>query len=257
MADKHGNFIWYELLTSDPNAASQFYSKVIGWDISGAGHGPVDYRHCAVAAVQVAGIMALPPGASDAGMPPCWLGYIAVDDVDAKVASITAAGGQVHMPAQDMPEVGRIAMLADPWGAMFYIMHGARPEPSQAYKQGVVGHGSWNELLTTDIAAAGKFYCEQFGWELGDAMDMGPMGTYQLCTLDGQMHCGMMKAPPEMPRPAWAYYMQVPGIDTAVESIKANGGAVVAGPMQVPGGDHFISATDPQGAMFGLLGTRG
>ena len=106
MTNKHGDFIWYELLTSNPDAAQDFYGPVLGWTFAGSGQTGMDYRIISMGPEGVGGIMKSPDGAP---MPPCWLGYIGVDDVDAKAAEIKAAGGGVHMEPQDIPD--EIAML--------------------------------------------------------------------------------------------------------------------------------------------------
>ena len=105
------HFIWFELLTSNPTAAA-FYSALIGWTVSDANQEGMDYRIVSKDGVGVGGLLALPPGALASGMQPCWLGYISVADVDKSVASIRTAGGAEHMPAMDVPNVGRLAMVA-------------------------------------------------------------------------------------------------------------------------------------------------
>ena len=128
-------------------------------------------------------------------------------------------------------------MVADPHGAVFEIM---KPTPMDAPRPkqpaGTVGHASWHELYAGELDQAFAFYAEMFGWKKDQALDMGPMGTYQLFTnQDGQIG-GMMKKPDKVPRPGWLYYTQVGDIDAAVERVKAGGGQVVNGPMEVPGG---------------------
>jgi predicted enzyme related to lactoylglutathione lyase len=123
------------------------------------------------------------------------------------------------------------------------------------------GHVGWHELYSGDFDADLAFYTSQFGWGKGDAMDMGEMGSYQLFSLSGgtdfnSMSGGMMKKPAEMPQPLWLFYFVVGDIDAAVNKVKAGGGTVLNGPMEVPGGAWIIQATDPQGAMFALVGMR-
>ena len=117
-----------------------------------------------------------------------------------------------------------------------------------------VGEASWLELMTTDQPAATKFYQELFGWQPTDAMDMGEMGTYQMFNRGSRMLGGMMNKPKELAQapPHWRIYFLVPDINAAAERIKANGGTVMMGPMEVPGGDWVLNAMDPQGAAFAL-----
>ena len=263
MSNKHGDFIWYELLTSDADAAGDFYGKVIGWSSTSSGQPDMDYRFFSSGDGSdsrdgVGGYMAITPEMAAEGAMPCWVGYIAVDNVDASAASITAAGGSVLMPAMDIEGVGRMAMVADPQGAPFYIMRGASDETSDSFAaiEPKIGHCAWNELSTTDTAAAADFYCTQFGWKQEGEMDMGPMGKYLFLHHGPGMIGAIMPKMPEMPVCAWTYYFRVLDIDIALETIKANGGTILQEPIEIPGGDFSMSARDPQGAVFALVGAR-
>ena len=164
----HGRFIWYELLTTDPDSAAIFYGNVVGWRTRSAGQAGVDYRLFSIDGTDIGGLMK-----SEEGMPPpLWLGYIGVDDVDAAATTIKEAGGAIHVPPTDIPNVGRFAMVGDPQGVFFYIMRGNMDQASTAFAGMTPGHCRWNELVTTDQAAALDFYIDQFGWEKGDAMPM-------------------------------------------------------------------------------------
>ncbi|HEX8482918.1 MAG TPA: VOC family protein [Allosphingosinicella sp.] len=253
--NRHGSFIWYELLTGDPDAAAAFYGDVIGWTAASAGQPGVDYRIFSAGGAQVAGHMKLPDGAAAMGMRPGWLGYIGVDDVDSAVSEVEAAGGKVHMPAMDMEGVGRMALVADPQGVPFYVMRGASHEASSSFAPMKAGHCSWNELSTPDQAGALAFYTGRFGWEQGDVMPMGEMGGYQFIHHDSEMIGAIMTSPPGRPS-AWNFAFAVRSIDEAAERIPAAGGTVHHGPLEVPGGDWVIMASDPQGAAFMVVGPR-
>ena len=255
MRNIHGSFIWYELLTSDPDAAAAFYGDAIGWTNADSGQPDMDYRIFSAADGPVAGLMKLPGGAAEAGMRPGWLGYIGVDDVDRAVADITQAGGSIHMPAADIPSVGRIAMVADPQQVIFYLMRGASDEASRSFAQ-ADGHCAWNELSTSDQDAALAFYTGRFGWEKGDAMPMGEMGEYRFINHGGEMIGAVMNRTADGPPPAWLFYFQVPDIDRSAESVTAGGGTIHYGPAEIPGGQLMIVASDPQGALFGVVGPR-
>lgn len=257
MSTQHGSHIWYELLTGDVDGASAFYRKVLPWTVAPAGMPDIDYRIATAAdGGQVAGIMALTPQMGERG--PGWMGYIGVDDVDAAAARIAAAGGSVLMPPADIPEVGRFAMVTDPQGIAFYIMRGASDAMSTAfaYDKPRPGHGAWNELATPDKDGAAAFYADIFGLAKDGEMDMGAAGTYDFMR-DGEGLLGaIMRQPPEMPAPGWSYYFRVPDLDAAKTAVEANGGKVLHGPHEVPGGDFIINAVDPQGALFSLVGGR-
>jgi predicted enzyme related to lactoylglutathione lyase len=254
----HGSWIWYELLRRDVDAAQAFYEKVVGWSIAafpaepGVG-APMDYRILSAPDGEgVGGLMTLPDGAP---MPPAWVGYIGVDDVDATVAAIEGEGGRTFMPATDMPGVGRIAMMADPQGVVFYVMKGASDRPSNAYDRRGMGHCSWNELIAPDDAAAMGFYERVFGITKAGAMPMGPMGDYSFLQAAGaeEPFGAVMKQQPNQPVPAWIFYFRVPDIEAAIVTVKAEGGQIVSGPHEVPGGERVILALDPQGAAVGFV----
>lgn len=247
-------FIWYELITNDPEAAARFYGTVVGWSVEES----VDpgYQFWRSGAAGIGGLLAIGPQAAAKGMRPAWLGYVEVADVDATTAAFIAAGGAQLMPAEDIPGAGRIAMLADPQGAAIYVMTPSGQGGSTSFAPGRPGHGGWHELHTTDSAAAVDFYVAQFGWQKTGAMDMGPMGSYHLLSLGtGEAAVGMM-TDANFPRPAWAYYFNVADITAAQSRLAEAGGTVLNGPMQVPGDMWVINALDPQGAAFSLVGPK-
>jgi uncharacterized protein len=252
MTKLQGSHIWYELMTSDPAAAAQFYEAVIGWKIRASEMPGMDYRLCTGPDGDVGGIMPVPAAAP---MSPAWFGYIGVDEIDASVASIAAAGGTIHMPVTEIPGVGRIAMVADPQGVLFYVMTPAGEGQSVAFSPGGVGACGWNELATSNQPAALDFYSTQFGWTQGEAMDMGAMGEYRFISHDGIGIGAVMPTMPDAPK-GWRYYLRVVDIDAAAARITAGGGRIDNGPHEVPTGDMIIQAVDPQGGAFALVGKR-
>jgi predicted enzyme related to lactoylglutathione lyase len=215
----------------------------------------MDYRMINAGDGLVGGIFKLTDDMCEQGAAPCWMMYIGVDDVDACVGANAAAGGSVMLPAFDIPNVGRIAMLTDPQGAPFYVMRGSSDEKSTAYNPDSAGHGAWHELHATDGVSATDFYCGQFGWGKSSSVDMGPMGKYQLLSSGGRDLGGIM-TDARFPRPAWLVYFRVDGIELAARRIVEAGGQVIHGPMEVPGGGWIVNGLDPEGVMFALTGTR-
>jgi len=249
-----GKFAWYELLTTDTAAAGSFYSSVVGWSTHSVGSPEMPYTTFNLGPTGIAGMLTLPKEASAMGQPPSWIGYIHVDDVDAYVAKVVAAGGAIQKPATDVPGMLRFAVVADPQGVSFVLFTGnpAMPTPPKpaAGSPGTIG---WHELMAVDGAAAFAFYSSQYGWSKTRDFDMGPMGNYLLFAIDGVETGGMMTKPPNLPAAFWSFYFNVDAIGAAIERIKAGGGNVVNGPMQVPGGQWIVQATDPQGAFFALV----
>jgi len=261
MSDLHGSFIWYELLTTSADGAVDFYGKVLGWSFADSDQPGVDYRSFSAGTEAVGGMMAINAAMEAGGAQPCWLGYIGVADVDTSVTQVTQKGGAVIMPAQDMAQVGRIAMVADPQGAPFYIM---TPLPrddgavstSFAADAPKIGHCAWNELSTTDSDAAMAFYTGLFGWTPDGDMDMGPLGKYRFLRHGDHMIGAIMPKMPQTPTPVWTYYFRVVDVDASIETIKTNGGTILNGPDEIPGGEFSLTAMDPQGAAFALVGPR-
>jgi uncharacterized protein len=161
------------------------------------------------------------------------------------------------MPPTDMENVGRMAMVEDPQGAHFYVMRGSSPEPSTAYGRRELGKGSWNELQTTDDAAALGFYGELFGWQQVGAMPM-PWGEYSFLQGKGDAEpWGAMMPREKDENPiGWNFYFRVPDIEAAHAKVKELGGNPVCDIMEVPGGERVFFATDPQGAGFGLVAPK-
>lgn len=255
MTNKHGEWVWFELLTSDPDAAQRFYGDVVGWTAKSSGMPEMDYRLLSAADGEVAGLMKQP---GDMGGGPTWLGYIGVDDVDASMKAIENAGGTTHMPATTMPGVGRMAMLTDPQGIAFYVMRGESDVASTAFKQPCedsIGHAVWCELSTPDPDKALDFYRGAFGWGQEGGMPMGDLGDYRFLQTGDTGFGALMGVMPKG-APGWQFYFHVPDIDAAADRIRAGGGAIVDEPMEIPGGDYALVARDPQGAGFGLVGPR-
>lgn len=242
-----GEFVWYELLTSDVDAARTFYADVVGWTIVDSGMPHMRYLLAQVESRNVAGLMTFPPDSP--GRSPAWLCHIAVEDVDAMAARIVAAGGAIERAAADIPGVGRFAVVSDPQGAVFTLFRGdGTPPPALARE--VPGNVGWHELRTSDAEAAFPFYESLFGWTKAAANDMGAMGLYQTFDVHGAWVGGMMNLP-QVP-PHWAFYFNVDDIGSAVTRLVAAGGQVVNGPHEVPGGSWVVMATDPQGGHFAL-----
>ena len=258
-----GDYIWYELMTPDPEGSKKFYDLVVGWNI---GEGAAEYNGYRMINTSdggfAGGVLPLTDEMQQHGARPTWLGYTHVPDVDGAVTSIEQAGGKALVPAMDIPNVGRIAMVTDPQGAPFYVMKpippaGEENAQSDVFSPDKAGRCAWNELSTSDAVAALEFYSSQFGWEKGDAMPMGDKGDYRFINHHGLMLGAIFPTAagtmPDQP-PHWRYYFRVPSIAAAKTAAEQGGGTITAGPMEVPGGDHIIIGTDPQGAEFALVG---
>ena len=254
-----GAFVWYDLVTPDVDQAKRYYTETIGWGTQLSDLGPEPYLMFTAGERPIGGAVTMPkerpPGAPE--IPPHWYGYVAVPDVDAAAAKVIELGGKV-MHEQTIPTVGRWAIILDPQGASLALFTPAPESSATPIADDALGNVSWAELTTTDHEAAWAFYSELFGWKKTSAMDMGEgMGAYQMFQREGGPSDRSMGGMSSMAQqmgvpPSWLYYVNVEDIDAAVARVKANGGKVLNGPMEVPGGDKVAQCMDDQGAAFAI-----
>jgi len=248
-----GNFVWYELMTSDVNGAIAFYKDVIGWGTQRFEGGDTPYVMWTAGGNPLGGVMTLPDPAKKAGAPPHWLAYVAVDDVDESTRKAVSLGATTCNPPKDIPTVGRFSVIADPQGAVIALFKGSgaeMPRPEEAPN----GHFSWHELMAGEQESALRFYSQLFGWQKTDAV-ASPMGVYQMYGKGGRTFGGMMTRPKDYPAPPhWLYYVKVDDLDAALGRVRRADGQVMHGPMEVPGGDRVAQCMDAQRAAFALHG---
>jgi hypothetical protein len=252
----HGRFVWYDLLTGDLPAAMAFYSEVVGWRTQPFGDGS-DYTMWVGEQGPLGGMSLLPAAAKQMGAPPYWQSNVEVANLDETVAKVKELGGKIHHQ-EEVPTVGRFAVIADPQGAVIAVFTPARDMP--CHDSSKPGEFSWHELYTTDHEAAFAFYQQIVGWERLGEFDMGAMGKYLLWGREGKQLGGMMTTPKGMTTPdgrevppSWMYYVTTADLDGALARAKAKGGRVLNGPMDVPGGQRIVQLMDPQGAAFALV----
>jgi predicted enzyme related to lactoylglutathione lyase len=248
-AEIRGRFVWHELMTTDTDAASDFYSHVVPWKTQDSGM--PSYTLWMSGKYRAAGLMALPEEGASA--PPHWIIYIGTPDVDATVEAAEKLGGKVLKGASDIPNVGRFAVLSDPQGAAFAVFTPMPASGDDVPPGGDVGDFTWHELATTDPEAALDFYSELFGWSKGAAHDMGEMGIYQLVSHDAKDVGGVFKARDNSTPPSWLSYVRVADATKAAGAAKAAGGRILNGPMEVPGGSWIVQILDPQGGAFAVV----
>jgi predicted enzyme related to lactoylglutathione lyase len=242
-----GYFVWYDLLTRDPDGAAKFYPAVTGWTTEMWKDSPTPYRMWVSPSGPLGGTMGMPP---EAPAPPHWLAYTTVPDCAASTKQAQGLGAKLLTGPMDIPQVGKFSVLTDPWGAEFAIFMPANDMPRNAEPQ--VGEFSWHELTTSDVEGASRFYGEIFGWEKTSAMDMGPDGVYQMFGLGGAPMGGFYRKPPQLPANAWLHYVRVAKLDTALDAAKDRGATITTPPLEVPGGDWVAIGNDPAGARFAL-----
>ena len=248
-------FVWYELITDDLEKATAFYGSVVGWEVRDSGMPGVQYLLFGKGGRDVGGMMS---GTSTGqNMATKWVGHIHTGDVDAETKAVVADGGKQWRAPQDIPGVGRFSVVSDSQGAEYLLFQPNHSDAPPQLEPAEVGAVGWRELVTSDWQAAWEFYSRHYGWTKGEAVEMGPMGTYQTFLLgeDG-FGGGMMNLPAgagaSMPGPAWMFYFTVDAIEAAARRVEDAGGRVDHGPRQVPGGAWILQGVDSQGARFAL-----
>lgn len=251
-----GDFVWFDLVTNDAEAAADFYAELVGWDVSTNPMGEMGtYTMFSVDGKSVGGIAPQPP---PEGAPSHWLGYVAVEDADATAERAKELGGAVLSEAIAIPDVGRFYVMSGPENGVFAAFQpeniAEMPDVDPA-EPGIFG---WFELYTNDAKASVDFYTELLGWELGEAMEMEGGEVYQLFN-NGESDMGGIfdvsgmgeQAPPSH----WNHYVRVADLDATAEKVTADGGNILHGPMEVPGGARVFIAMDPWGAVISFSGS--
>jgi|HubBroStandDraft_6_1064221.scaffolds.fasta_scaffold301795_1 predicted enzyme related to lactoylglutathione lyase len=249
-ASTTGRFVWHELHTNDRAKGVKFYGTLMGWEIKDVAMGPGEpYGLCMLGGKDHAGIM---KSMAPANVPPHWLPYIAVDNVDAAAAKVKDLGGKIMGPPMDIPDVGRFAVVADPQGATFAVYTDSKPYREEPERP-PVGAFCWEELMSSDPAASAKFYASLFGYTV-DSMDMGPMGTYRILKRGDRQTAGIMQLPKEAPPHShWLSYLAVKDVDGSTRNAKELGAKVFVEPKDIPNIGRFSVIADSTGAMIALF----
>lgn len=249
----HGTPSWTDLATPDPAASQEFYGALFGWEFDEQPAGDRgSYTMCTKGGKSAAGMMQLSPEMAAGGMPPVWSSYITTDDLDATVAKVGPAGGQVMQPPMDVMDAGRMAVIGDATGAVACLW-----EKKQHIGAEVVNeHGTlmWTELMTPDPAKAAVFYGDVLGWTAETAPM--PTGDYTVFHNKGGNPdgiAGAMKPPMDDMPSFWGVYFAVDDCDATVAAATDLGATVLAEPMDIPDTGRMAALVDPQGAAFSVM----
>jgi uncharacterized protein len=239
-----GTFSWVDLQTSDQDAAKSFYSDLLGWEYEDVPIG--DGASYSMAKLQGHSVAAIGPLQGE-GMPSHWNCYVTVESADAAADRAAELGATVIAPPFDVFDAGRMAVFADPQGAVLSVW-----EPKENIGAGLVnapGALSWNDLISPDVEASAEFYGALFDWQVEEIP--GAEGQYWSITNAGRSNGGMMPMPPGS-HPAWNLYFAVVDVDATNARATQLGATTVMGPMDVPNG-RFAVIRDPQNAVFSVL----
>lgn len=251
----HGQFCWYDLITTDPAAAKRYYPALFNWKVESFPFSSPDqpYDMWSVNGNTLGGVGKLSEQMRAKGLESHWMPSVHVNNIDETASKAMSLGGRVMAGPMDIPETGRYAVLTDPQGAMIAIFEAIGPFGGfDGTAQ--MGRPSWHELMTTDYKRAFEFYSALFGWEKIEEVDMGPLGMYFEYGMKGKMFGGMYNRTPEMGgmHPFWLPYFHVKDVETSTAAATRAGGVVQTGPMKVPGGSWIVVMGDPQGAAFAM-----
>lgn len=244
-----GKFVWHDNTSTDVETAKSFYTQLFGWELEVISVGGSDYPMIKSGGRSHGGF-----GPAQGGAPSHWLGHVLVEDVDATAETAKSAGGNVLVEPFDIPEIGRMAVIADAQGAVLSAFQAAG-EPDSPPAEGVF---VWDELMTTDVEDAKRFYGEVFGWTSQD-MDMGAMGTYTIFKRAGDADVGgSMRIPEGVEAPPnWLVYIATEDVDATVGRAKELGGTAIQEGMDIENVGRLAVLKDLAGAVFGVFKTTG
>jgi hypothetical protein len=241
MAYKHGNFVWFELVTPHIDKAKAFYPETLGWGSTEMDMGDFSYTMLTADDAPQSGVVA--PKMD--GVASHWASYVSVPDVDGAAAKAKKHGGKIVVDPFDIPNVGRACLVADPQGATFFLFKGAESDDNAS----TVFH--WNELWAKDAKAVLPFYEQVLGYDVRE-MDMGEM-TYYVLESDGRSCGGVMTSPIAEAPAMWLPYVTVDDPDAAAQRAERHGGAIKQAPQDVDGVGRFGVIADATGAVLGVI----
>ena len=249
----HGVFSWVSLGTPDPTAAKRFYGGLFGWEFEDMPAGPeMTYTFVRSKNQSVGGLAALTKEMLSQGVPPHWMPFVNVTNADEVAKKAAQSGGKVPYPPMDVLDVGRMALLEDPTGAKVAIWQAkAHPGADLVNETGAM---CWNELMTPNTEAAGRFYTATFGWT-SELVDTSEDSTYTIFKVGDTRVGGMMARPPRLKDvpPNWLTYFAVTSVDDTAKKATNLGGKVIQPPTDIPGIGRFAVCQDGQGAVFALF----
>jgi uncharacterized protein len=249
-----GTFCWVELTTSDAEGAKKFYTGLFDWQVQDtpAGEG-ITYTLLQIDGKDVAALYQMDPQQKSQGTPPNWLSYINVESVEPAMEKVKSNGGNVLSGPIDVWDLGRLAVLQDPLGAVFAVWQARKHIGARYVNQPRTF--CWNELMTTDDVKAGEFYSKVFGWGREIMPESPAPSPYTVFQNENRPAGGMMKITKEMGNmpPHWIVYFGVEDCDRSADRVKQLGGSVMVPPTDIPNIGRFSILIDPQGADFAII----
>ncbi|MCT4352476.1 VOC family protein [Streptomyces sp. Je 1-79] len=239
---------WVSLMVHGLDATQEFYGALFGWEFAPGPQQLGPYVRALLDGQEVAGIGQLPP---DRHLPVAWTTYLATDDADETAEAIRCCGGTVAVGPLDAGDAGRLAICSDPVGAVFGVWQAGIHHGTAA--AGPPGTPVWNELLTYETSAVGKFYRTVFRYEAEPVVSAD--FDYLTLHLDGRPVAALQGLGTALPRDRgahWLTYFEVTDTDAAARLVTELGGHVLRPPREGSAGRVALVA-DPEGAVFSIV----
>jgi predicted enzyme related to lactoylglutathione lyase len=243
-----GKFVWHDLITDDVKAARRFYGRLLGWEFEEARH-PRGGAYTLIKANgrYIGGIVVRPDGGqADFSR---WLPYLSVSDVDRSVSLTDAAGGETLVEPVALASIGRAAAVSDPQGAVLGLLRIRKGDPEDEREEHF-GQVLWDELVTSDPAAAVAFYQSLAGYQAETLARNG--GEYVVLEAQGHQRAGVLQRPNDDIQPQWLTHFAVTDVETAARRAADLGGRVLLAPSPDIRSGGFAILSDPTGAVLAL-----
>ncbi len=244
-----GKFVWAELITTDPATATKFYSGILGWTANTVAHNGRTYTVLSNGARPVAGLVPPP----DATQPQAsrWISYVTVPDINATLAQVPEAGGQVQSPARDFPDRARQAIITDREGSPVGLLQSDSGDSPDAEPQ--PGDWHWFELYAREPKTAAAFYGRILPYEAISDTGTNLKSDWLLIT-DNFHRAGITPLTERKePAPGWLGIVRVTDLDGLMAQVVRLGGQILMAPHSVVHGSRFAIITDPTGGTIGLV----
>jgi len=244
-AERHlGKWVWFDLLTHDGDATERFYSELFGWEFAEPASDDSPFRSISLGGTPIAGMFVVPEG-DDRVSRARWVPYVSVADVDDAVRFVERHGGEVLAEAQDLADRGRLAVVEDPQGAVFGMLHSASGDPADL--DAVPGGFLWTELWTHDVQDAVNFYHGLAGYS-HVVVQFPSAGDYDVLQAEERPRAGVLELPFEGVDPNWLPYVRVDDPQAIAQRAEELGGAVFLGPHEELRRGTVAIIIDPSGA---------
>lgn len=254
---RHGAPIWVDLTVQDLEAAKGFYSEIFGWEYVDAGPEYGHYHRILKDGHEVGGLMrAMTEDGQPLEAPTVWTVYLESTDIGETMRRAEEAGAHVIVPAMPVGDMGSMAVLIDPAGAVVGVWQ--RGTFAGFDLPLSTGTPVWFESMSVNFDAALPFYREVFGWEPAFMAEDGSVVTepedgvrypYATAGAGDAAVAGLCDAKEWFDQSQWRWYISVDDADATAEAIVARGGTLLDGPMDSPFG-RVATVADPEGASF-------